>query len=97
LNVTTAIEHRRFGVNGAVTYVARMREQAGIGDIDRAELKTDEQLWLDLGGYYNVFRWLRLYTNLRNVFGVENIIGHRPYGARPNAPRWLQIGAKFSF
>jgi Fe(3+) dicitrate transport protein len=97
LNVTTAVEHRRFGVNGAVTYVARMREQAGTGDIDRAELKTDEQLWLDLGAYVNVFRWLRLYSNLRNVFGVENIIGHRPYGARPNAPRWLQIGAKFSF
>jgi len=96
-NVTTALEHRRFGINGAVTYVAAMREQAGIGDIDRAPLKTDEQLWLDIGGYVNVLRWLRLYTNLRNVFGVENIVGHRPYGARPNAPRWLQVGLKASF
>lgn len=97
LNVTAAVEHRRFGVNGAVTYVARMREQAGTGDIDRAELKTDEQLWLDVGAYANVLRWLRIYGNLRNVFGVENIIGHRPYGARPNAPRWLQVGVKLTF
>ncbi|MBN9164312.1 MAG: ligand-gated channel protein [Myxococcales bacterium 68-20] len=96
LNVTLAVEHRRAGINGAFNYVAPMREQAGNVAIERA-VATDEQVWLDLGGYVNVSRWLRVYTNLRNAFGAENIVGRRPYGARVNAPRWLQVGLKFQF
>lgn len=96
LNATLAVEHRRAGVNASVFYVSKMREQAGNLPIDDA-VHTDEQLWADIGGYVNVFRWLRLYANLRNVTGAENIIGRRPYGARPNAPRWFQVGAKFQF
>jgi len=96
LNVTLAAEHRRGGINGAVTYVAPMREQAGNQPIADS-LATDEQVYLDLGGYVNVLRWLRVYANLRNALGAENIIGRRPYGARPNAPRWLQVGLKVNF
>lgn len=96
LNVTLAVEHHRGGVNGAVTYVAPMREQAGSAPIERA-VATDEQVWADVGAYVNVFRWLRVYTNLRNAFGAQNIVGRRPYGARPNAPRWLQVGLKVQF
>ena len=96
LNVTLAFEHRRAGVNGAVTYVAPMREQAGSVPIEQA-VATDEQLWADLGGYVTLTRWLRVYANLRNAFGAENIVGRRPYGARPNAPRWLQVGLKAQF
>ena len=96
LNVTVAIENRRAGINGAFNYVAPMREQAGNQPIDRA-LATDEQIWVDFGGYVNAFRWLRFYANLRNAFGAENIVGRRPYGARVNAPQWLQVGAKLQF
>jgi Fe(3+) dicitrate transport protein len=96
LNVTIAAEHRRAGVNGAFTYVAPMREQAGNVAIERA-IATDEQAWLDLGAYVNVLRWLRVYANLRNATGAEYIVGRRPYGARPNAPRWLQVGMKLTF
>lgn len=96
LNVTAAAEHRRGGINGAVSYIARMREQAGNVPLERA-VATDEQVWVDLGGYVNVLRWLRVYTNLRNAFGAENIVGRRPYGARVNAPRWLQVGVKLQF
>ncbi|HVJ93642.1 MAG TPA: TonB-dependent receptor [Labilithrix sp.] len=96
LVVTAAVEHARAGLNGVVGYVAPMREQAGNVPLDKA-LATDEQVWLDLGAYVNVFRWLRLYTNLRNVLGAENIVGRRPYGARPNAPRWFQVGLKLNF
>jgi Fe(3+) dicitrate transport protein len=96
LNVTAAAEHKRFGLNGAMTYVGQMRETAGSLPIEQS-LATDEQLWFDVGGYVSVFRWLRIYTNVRNVFGAENIIGRRPYGARPNAPRWVQVGMKLQF
>jgi Fe(3+) dicitrate transport protein len=73
-----------------------MRETAGSLPIEQS-LATDEQLWFDVGGYVSVFRWLRIYTNVRNVFGAENIVGRRPYGARPNAPRWVQVGMKLQF
>ncbi len=96
LNVTAAAEHRRFGVNGSISYIGQMREQAGSLPIAQS-LATDEQLWLDVGAYINVFRWLRVYSNVRNVTGAENIAGRRPYGARPNAPRWAQVGVKLSF
>jgi Fe(3+) dicitrate transport protein len=96
LNVTVALEHRRFGVNGAFNFISPMRESAGKLPIEQA-VATDEQVWLDLGAYVNVFRWMRLYANWRNVNGAENIVGRRPYGARPNAPRWLQVGLKLQF
>jgi len=93
LNVTLGVEHRFGGLNGALSWVAPMREQAGSGPIDRV-VATDEQVWLDLGGWVAPLRRLRIYANLRNALGAENIVGRRPYGARPNAPRWLQIGVK---
>lgn len=96
LNATAAVEHRRAGFNVAGTFVAPMREIAGREALERT-IATDEQFWLDIGGYYQALRWLRLYANLRNVFEDRNIVGRRPYGARVNAPRWLQIGMKIDF
>lgn len=93
LNVTAALEHRRLGVNAATTYVAPMREQAGSLPIEQS-VATDEQLWLDVGAYVQALSWLRIYANVRNVLAAENIVGRRPYGARPNAPRWVQVGVK---
>ena len=95
-NATAAVEHRHAGVNGSVTYVSPMREVAGRGAIEQA-LHTDEQIWADLGAYVAPLRWLKVYANWRNIFGGEFIVGHRPYGARPNAPRWLQVGVKATF
>lgn len=96
LNVTAAVEHARGGVNAALTYVAPMREQAGSAPL-AASVATDEQTWIDLGAYVRPLRWLRVYANLRNATNVAYIVGRRPYGARVNAPRWLQIGAKVEF
>jgi Fe(3+) dicitrate transport protein len=96
LNATVAVEHRTAGVSGAFNYVSPMREQAGQAPIEQS-VATDEQLWIDLGAYVSPLRWLRVYANLRNALGAENIVGRRPYGARPNAPRWFQIGAKVQF
>lgn len=96
LVATVATEHRRLGVNGSLGYVAPMREQAGSQPIEQA-VATDEQVWLDLGAYVNVLRWVKIYANVRNATGAQYIIGRRPYGARPNAPRWFQVGMKAEF
>lgn len=95
-NVTAAVEHRIAGLNAAVTYVAPMRERASDDPLAQS-LVTDDQTWADFGGYVAPFKWLRFYANLRNAFNAQNIVGRRPYGARVNAPRWLQVGLKAEF
>ena len=77
------------------TYVGRMREQSGSGPLDLA-LATDEQLTLDLGLHYQVLPKLRLYAQARNLLDGQFIASRRPYGARPNPPRWIQLGAELA-
>lgn len=96
-NVTMAAEHRWVGLNGALTYVAPMHEQSGTGGVLDPSVRTDEQILLDLGAYVSPLRWLRIYANMRNATTGAYIVGRRPYGARANAPRWLQVGIKASF
>ena len=93
LTVTAGAEHDRFGVNAAAFYVARMREEAGSGPIEDG-LATDDQFWMDVSAYYRPLEWTKLYVDARNVTDSVNVVSHRPYGARPNAPRWIQVGVK---
>jgi Fe(3+) dicitrate transport protein len=96
LNVSLGVEHKRGAIVAALNYVAAMREQAGIGPLTQT-LATDPQLWLDVGGKVNLTSHVSFYANVRNITGAENIVAHRPFGARPNAPRWVQVGAKVEF
>ncbi len=95
-NGTLALEHRFAGINVSVNYAARMREVAGIGEI-LDSLATDEQFWMDLGVVGHPLPWLTLYGNVRNLSAEKNLVARRPYGARANAPRWIQLGAKAEF
>ena len=96
LTTTVALEHRCGGANAAFNYVARMREAPGTGDLVDT-LATDEQMWLDAGVFGRPLSWLTIYGNVRNVTGTQNLVSRRPYGARVNAPRWIQVGAKAEF
>lgn len=93
LNATLGLEGRLGGGIIGVTYVAPMREEAGSGPIDEA-MHTDEQLWMDVGGRALVYGPVSVYANVRNLLNAQHIVSRRPYGARPNAPRWIQVGAK---
>ena len=93
LNATAGVEVGPGGGYATFTYVAAMREEAGGEPMDDA-LHTDEQAILDLGAHYRVLGPVELYANLRNVFDSHDLVARRPFGARPNAPRWLQVGAK---
>ncbi|MCU0682562.1 MAG: TonB-dependent receptor [Polyangiaceae bacterium] len=90
------LESNRAGGSVGVTYVASMREVAGSGAVSSA-LHTDEQFMLDLSAYLRVFGPFMVYANGRNLLDSNYIVSRRPYGARPNAPRWLQVGLKASF
>lgn len=80
----------------AVGYVGRMREQSGSGPLDLA-LATDAQLTFDVGANYRPLSWLNVYLQARNLFDEHYISSRRPYGARPNPPRWVQLGAQLEF
>lgn len=96
LSASAGFEAPVFGGVAALSYVSQMREEPGTEPLSRA-LATDSQLWVDLGAHLRPFEFLRVYANVRNVFDTRDIVSRRPYGARPNAPRWLQIGAKVAF
>jgi Fe(3+) dicitrate transport protein len=93
LNATLGLQRERASFYTTVGYVSRMREEAGQEPLTDA-LVTDRQLWLDAGVEVKIVGPLRLYGNLRNLLDERSLVSRRPYGARPNAPRWLQVGAK---
>lgn len=93
---SVGVELERAGGYVAATYVGRMREQSGAGPIDLA-LHTDAQFTLDVGLHYVLMPGLRLYAQARNLLDQASIASRRPYGARPNPPRWVQLGAQLEF
>lgn len=93
LSASAGLEHKRAGGNVSMNYVSSMREQAGRGAISDG-LHTDAQFTVDITGRYQVLDDVQLYVNVRNLFDSMYVVSHRPFGARPNAPRWIQIGAK---
>ncbi|MGK4003011.1 TonB-dependent receptor [Sorangium sp. So ce1036] len=95
-SLSIGVEHERAGLVVSGSYVSAMREKAGSEPMSRA-LATDEQLVFDASGKVRVAGPLVLYVNARNVLGSQYIVSRRPFGARPNAPRWIQVGAKASF
>jgi Fe(3+) dicitrate transport protein len=96
LHASAGVETERFGVSASLTYVSKMREQPGPGSIETS-LHTDEQFVMDASGSLRVFGPVTVYSNVRNVFDDHAIVSRRPFGARPNAPRWVQVGAKVEF
>ncbi len=95
--VNVAVELEQVGGYVSGSYVSRMREQAGSGPLDEA-LTTDALFTLDVGAHYQLPEpRLRLYAHVRNLLDEHALVSRRPYGARPNAPRWLQVGAQLEF
>jgi Fe(3+) dicitrate transport protein len=96
LRAQLGVEHTRAGVNVAFTYVGKMREIAGRGAYVPG-FSTEEQFLVDLAGYAKVWGPLSLYANIQNLFDSQYIVSRRPFGARPNAPRWTHVGIKANF
>ena len=94
LSASAGVEHRLFSVNALLNYVSRMREIAGKGAFT---LPTDEQFVVDASATVKLPYNVQLYLHVRNIFDSAYIVSRRPYGARPNAPRWVQAGVRVSF
>jgi Fe(3+) dicitrate transport protein len=98
LRVNLAAELGPASGYGSILYVSKMREQAGAGPLDAA-LTTEEQFTADVGLSYELPLPIAttLYLQARNLLDNVTLASRRPYGARPNPPRWVQAGAKLEF
>jgi len=92
-NAMLAAEYGPASLYGNATYISPMREQAGSAPLDQV-IATDKQFVVDVGARYRALRWLDIYGNVRNLFNELDLVSRRPFGARPNAPRMIQIGVK---
>jgi Fe(3+) dicitrate transport protein len=96
VNGSIGIESARFGVYGGATYVSATREQAGQGDLSTGPA-TDASLLMDLSARVRVVGPAWAYLQIRNVLNAHDVASRRPFGARPVAPRWVQLGVKAGF
>jgi Fe(3+) dicitrate transport protein len=101
LRFSAGVEHPRAGGNIALNYVGAMRSQAGSGSAAQARMDgkpfTDAGFIVDASAAAKIWRTISIYLTLQNVFNTQYITSRRPFGARPNAPRWLQVGLKGSY
>ena len=93
LSASIGLERGRTGAAIAANYVSSMREEAGSQPLAQA-LATDEQFWIDVSARVGLWGPLSIYANVRNLLNDAYIVSRRPFGARPNAPRWVQVGLK---
>ena len=89
--------HASLAVAG--TYVSAMREHAGPPGqpATPTEPLTDPSFILDVTARVPVTAAGQVYVSVRNMLGAEDIAARLPFGARPVAPRWVQVGTKWSF
>jgi Fe(3+) dicitrate transport protein len=94
--VSAALEHANGGLHVAANYVSAMREVAGREPF--AETLASESLFtVDVGGTLSMGQPFSLYANVNNLLDQQRLMSQRPFGARPNAPRWVHAGIKASF
>lgn len=84
------------GVHVGAKYVSAMREVAGQGDPEPGT-ETDAVFLLDLSVQATPLPWLTIYGNVDNLLNDAHLVARRPFGARPDAPRWFHLGTKLTY
>ena len=93
---SVGVETSKWGLVTSGTFIDRMRETAGTGE-PADEEATDRQFLWDVGGHFVPWKKARVYLNVKNVTNEMYLVSRRPAGARPNAPRSIQLGFKQEF
>ncbi|WP_224240885.1 TonB-dependent receptor family protein [Hyalangium gracile] len=96
LFASAGVESAFGGVHLSSTFVDSMREEAGQGEPAPGK-KTDVLLTFDLNASWHFAKDADVYFSARNLLDKQVIVGRLPYGARPNAPRTMLVGLKYSF
>ena len=83
-------------VSAAIKSHSPMREEPGAGPV-RDGLHADRLTTLDLTAAWRFRAATMAQVVVGNVTNEAAIVSHRPYGARPNRPRWLTLRVRHSF
>ena len=95
-SATVAFETPRAALAVAGSYISAMRERAGQGPATPSEPLTDPSLIFDVTARVSVTQLGLFYVNVRNILNDVDIAARLPFGARPVAPRWVQVGLKWT-
>jgi Fe(3+) dicitrate transport protein len=95
-HVLVALEHSRFQINAALSYVDAMRTQAGQGEIPAGQ-GTDAYVVLDLSAHYAAFRQATFFVSGNNLTNAAYAVARRPAGLRPGMPRAWLVGVRTNF
>jgi Fe(3+) dicitrate transport protein len=93
VSASAGLETDQWGLYLSGTFVASMREVAGSGTPGPFEA-NDANFVLDAAGHVEVASGLTTYVTVQNMLDATYVASHRPFGARPGAPIWIQAGAK---
>ncbi|MCG5053086.1 MAG: TonB-dependent receptor [Myxococcales bacterium] len=94
LSVTAGVERPLGGLTLSLLHVSQMYDAPAS---QLAVAKTDNLTVIDAGAHLNLPRNAQIYLQVRNALDEAAIVSFRPFGARPNAPRWVQAGARWTF
>ena len=83
-------------LSAAVKHQVKMREQPGFRPVADG-LHTDDFTTVDLTTSWHVRESTLLQLVVGNVLNTAAIVSHRPFGARPNRPRWLSARIRHTF
>ena len=78
------------------THVGEMRDVAGQGEADAAEL-VESNTVVDLAAFYRPTPKGRLYLTIDNLLAQDYMVSRRPFGARPGKRFQLNLGYQHTF
>ena len=83
-------------LSAAVKHQVRMREEPGTGPVADG-LHADALTTVDLTASWRPRESTLLQLVVGNLTNEAAIVSHRPFGARPNRPRWLTVRVRQTF
>lgn len=93
---TLGIGTERWSLDASGTFVGRMRDKAGVGELVDNEA-TDAQLVLDVVASHFVPGGGKVYLQANNLLNSAFVVSRRPFGVRPNMPLTVLLGYKHEF
>ncbi len=95
LRATAALEHERWGLNLAASYVGKMRTVAGQGAFTPEETIDSHVVW-DFLARWRFTDSISSYLKVDNLFDETYVAAKRPAGLRPGLERTAYLGLTFS-
>ncbi len=93
-NASIGLDASWWGAQLSVTYVDRMRDQAGTGSFP-ANAGSDSSKIVDLAAHFDVGDSWTITGRVDNVADETYVVSRRPFGARTTKPRTFRLEARY--